>query len=136
MHIRRVFDDSRLHILAEAVYHDLLNGDANAIHRLSRYLVTSGLKADIRGTRVIAVSAYTRAKHPEQIIFDLRGGDPYAISGHAACSMVSAHYVAHYLDPEGSETLAQQEERYAVEARSPRPSDRTEAEDTMLRDRS
>jgi len=133
MQVRRIFEDTRLQFLAASVYRAMVNGDPDAIYKLSRYLADHGLRADIMGTRVIATAAVTRAKHPEQIIFDLRGGDPYGIGGVANIVHVSTYSVAYYLDREASEELAQQEERH-VAANRPKPSDRTEAEDTMLRE--
>ncbi len=136
MEVRRIFADSRLHFLAMAVYHDLVNGEANAIYRLSHWLVDRGLKCEVTGTRLKATAATARAKHPECLIFDLRGGDPYGIGGVANSVQVSAFHVGYYLDSEAVEELKQQEERYVVAVPCQKPSDRTEAEDTMLRDRS
>ena len=134
MQVRRIYEDTSLHALARNVYGEMVDGDPNAIYRLSNWLVTRGLKTEVRGTRLIATSAITRAKHPECLIFDLRGGDPYGIGGVANSVHVSSYHVGYYLDSEAAEELAQQEERYVVANACEKPSDRTEAEDTMLRE--
>ena len=138
MHVRRVFESTRLHLLAAAVYQDVARGEHNAIYRLSRFLTDHGLSTMISGTQLKAVSAGSRARYPEQIIFDLRGGDLHNIGGVANIVHVTTYGVAYYLDSEAAQEFEQQENRHAaiMEASGSRASDRTEAEDTMLRDRS
>ncbi len=133
--IKHTFEQFELHEEAHAVYSKVKDGYIEALYRLSRYLADRGCVVIIDGTQVTARAAGSRGRYPARMIFDLRGGDVRGIGGVANSVRVSTYNVCYYLDSEASQELEQQESRYVLADDSEKPSDRTEAEDTMLRDR-
>ncbi len=133
-YVKHAFNQFEVHEEAHDVYRKVVTGEIEALYRLSRYLVDRGFTVIIDGTQLTAKAASSRGRYPARMIFDLRGGDPRGIGGVANSVRVSVYSVCYYLDSEAAEELEQQESRHVLADDSEKPSDRTEAEDTMLRD--